>query len=365
MNQKTTNDFKHIVLNNTPLIDVRAPIEFKKGAFCHAVNLPILDDDERHAVGKRFVEDGNQGATALGYQIVSGENKARKVDAWLAYLNKYPEALIYCFRGGQRSQIAQEWIQAQTGTMIPRLEGGYKAFRNYLLCELNQDVFPFAALRLGGYTGSGKTALIKKLENAVDLEGLANHRGSTFGSQIAPQPTQINFENNLAYSLIQMTHKGYNALIFEDESRNIGRCCIPKNLFSYLISRDMILLDVPFERRVEITLDEYVVQAQQAYLDFYGSDEGYNLWLAYILNSMYRIKKRLGGTLFNELSGLIHNAAIAQKKGGSIDMQRQWIIKLLRAYYDPMYRYQINENSDKIIFKGNEYAVLQYIRALK
>ena len=364
MNQASTSNYKRIVLNETPLIDVRAPIEFEKGAFYHAVNLPILDNNQRHEVGTRYQQAGNTDATTLGYQLVSGKDKADKISAWVAFLRKHPDAFLYCFRGGQRSGIAQAWIKQETGITVSKLEGGYKAFRSFLFNTLNQESLPFSALRLGGYTGSGKTILINQLKNTIDLEALANHRGSSFGNQLTPQPSQINFENNLAYRLIQKMDSGINHLIFEDESRNIGRCCIPKPLFDYLSSSPLILLEVSFEERVAITLDEYVVKAQQDFCDAYGSDKDHIHWSEYLLNSINRIKKRLGGALYQETAAFIQNAVAEQNKSGSLQHHRLWISRLLKDYYDPMYCYQIEKNRDKIVFKGDFDTILEYITNL-
>lgn len=365
MNQETTNDFKSIVLNGTPLIDVRAPIEYEKGAFPNAVNLPIMDNDERHEIGIKYKEKGNEEATKLGYNLISGENKVGKIRAWVNFINENPKAMLYCFRGGQRSSIAQQWIQESTGNPILRLEGGYKGFRNYLIDELEQENYPYSALRLGGYTGGGKTILLKDIENSIDLEGLAHHRGSSFGRQIIPQPSQIDFENNLAYDIIQIRSRGFKYLVFEDEGKNVGRCRLPKTFFDYMHGSDLIVLDVPFQRRVDITYDEYVVSDQQNYIDYYGIDQGLNLWYEYVTSSIERIKRRLGGALCQELISMVDDGVSEQNNNGNLDKHKLWVAKLLKDYYDPMYRYQMDNNNSKMIFKGNENEVLRFIEHLE
>jgi tRNA 2-selenouridine synthase len=202
-----SSDFRSIVLNDTPLIDVRAPVEFTKGAFPHAVNLPLMNDEERHLVGTRYKEEGNTEAVKLGHMLVSGALKEERIAAWLTFIASNPKAMLYCFRGGQRSQISQEWI-TQSSREIVRLKGGYKAFRNYLMEETERSVEHFQPIVLGGRTGSGKTILLNKIANTIDLEKLANHRGSSFGRDILSQPTQIDFENSLAYALIQKLEAG-------------------------------------------------------------------------------------------------------------------------------------------------------------
>jgi len=107
---KLYDDFKSIVLSNTPLLDVRAPVEFKRGAFLNAVNLPIMDDEERHLVGTCYKNSGNEKAVELGHQLVSGDVRERRINAWIEFMDANPNALLYCFRGGQRSKISQMWL---------------------------------------------------------------------------------------------------------------------------------------------------------------------------------------------------------------------------------------------------------------
>ena len=165
--QTTTENFHRLVVDNVSLIDVRAPVEFADGAFPSAVNLPIMNDEERHQVGICYKEQGQAAAIARGHKLVCGPIKEARIAAWKSFVEKNPNALIYCFRGGMRSQLAQEWAEQAVEREIPRLEGGYKAFRNYLLDELEQENYPYTALRLGGYTGSGKTILLKKIETVL------------------------------------------------------------------------------------------------------------------------------------------------------------------------------------------------------
>jgi len=355
----TTDDYEKIVLNKTPLIDIRAPIEFIKGAFLNTVNLPLMNDEERHLVGTCYKEKGSEEAIKLGYQLVSGKTRQERIDAWVSHLNSYPDSIIYCFRGGLRSSISQQWIYEATGKEVTKLHGGFKAFRNYLIDHLvpSEQIVPVV---LGGLTGCGKTALLKKLENSIDLEGIANHRGSSFGRYVTPQPTQIDFENNLAYALIHHKHKGYRSLILEDESPNIGRCIIPKPLFTYFKTGNMVLLDLPFEERVLNTHNEYVIQSQAEYSNAFGEQALPN-WFQYINESINKLKKRLGGTLYNKIIDCFHFAYKKQIESGDNTVHRNWIEILLKEYYDPMYRYQIQNTTQKIVFNGNTNEVLEFI----
>ncbi len=376
MNCQTTCDFQYIILNNIPLIDVRAPIEYEKGAFPNTTNLPIMDNMERHTIGTTYKKQGHDTAVALGYHLVSGENKRKKVSAWSQFIHTHPNAMLYCFRGGQRSRISQEWIQSETKQPILRLEGGYKAFRNYLLQNLDPNNHTYTPLRLGGHTGSGKTRLLQKLESNfwapseqehapssirfLDLEGIAHHRGSAFGNHIDPQPTQINFENTLAYKLIQLQHQGIQHLILEDEGRNVGRCFFPQALAAFWNQKNLVILEASLEERVHITYQEYVLEAQTHYIHAFGNELGLNNWLNYILESLAKMKKRLGGLAYQELVKTVELAYIQQQKTGSTDGHTQWIYTLLANYYDPMYAYQMEKNTDNIIFRGNATAVTDY-----
>lgn len=366
MNFKTTDDFKSIVLNETPLIDVRAPIEFNKGAFINAVNLPIMNDEERHLVGICYKEQGNDEAVKLGHKLVSGDIKEERINAWKSFIEANPESIVYCFRGGSRSTISQEWIREFAGLEITKLEGGYKAFRNYLISELEPSSQKSTPIILGGFTGCGKTILLNKLENSIDLEGIANHRGSSFGRHVLPQPTQINFENTLAYALIKHKEKGYNHMILEDEGRNIGINFLPKPLAAYFNTGNLVILDASLEERINLTLQEYVVNSQIEYINQYGDKElGLTEWFSYISDSMHRLKKRLGLERFIEIYSYFEKAYENQLRTGSYSSHEEWISFFLLNYYDPMYKHQLDTTSKKILFRGNYPDVLAYLKSLK
>lgn len=365
MKYPLTNNFKKIILEDTPLIDVRAPIEYEKGAFLSSFNSPILTNEERHIIGICYKEKGNEEATKLGYKLVSGKVKEERINSWVNFIKRNPSSMLYCFRGGSRSRIAQEWVSEALGMEIYRLEGGYKAFRNYLINSLSIEKQNYKPLILTGFTGSGKTILLKKLENSIDLEGLANHRGSAFGCHATPQPTQINFENNLAYEIIKITEKKFNHVIFEDESKNIGKDFIPKDFFEFFHSGNMIFLEATLEERIENTLKEYVIDSQEEYCNKFGSDTGLDEWFNYIYSSIKKVKKKLGGDrerlLINEFNSAFKN----QLSTNSVDSHKKWIEIFLKDYYDPLYGYSLNRNKDKIIFKGNFKSTLEYLKHLQ
>ncbi|SFZ97547.1 Selenophosphate-dependent tRNA 2-selenouridine synthase [hydrothermal vent metagenome] len=346
---------------NTPLIDVRAPIEFEKGSFPFAVNLPLMNNEERHLVGITYKKEGHESALALGNSLVNGSIKQERIDKWIDFIKNNSNAKLFCFRGGDRSRISQEWI-AENRHNIVRLKGGYKAFRTYLMEETERCIEDFEPVVIGGRTGSGKTILLNKLSNAIDLEGLANHRGSSFGRKIVEQPTQINFENSLAYDLIQKLDKGFSKLVFEDEGDYVGRVYIPKILARHIAKAPLIILETSMEKRVDITLDEYVLKAQVEYLKKYA--DGYlEKWSENIHEAMFRIKRRFGDERYKTVCQLFDNALIDQKKSFSCEKYKEWIYYLLVEYYDPMYDYQIEKNRDRIIFKGSDKEIEEFLKS--
>ena len=356
-------DFHNLVVNEVPLIDVRAPIEYEKGAFKPSVNLPIMNNEERHLVGIQYKKKGDVAATELGYQLVSGEVKEERIQAWKTYLEQHPDAMMYCFRGGSRSQIAQQWIEENLKLSIPRLEGGYKAFRNYLIEALEPASISVKPIILGGYTGSGKTILLNRLQNQIDLEGIANHRGSSFGRHVTEQPSQIDFENNLAYTLIQKQAKGYKHIILEDESRNIGRCFLPKPFYEYIRNGDLVIIEQEMEYRVKIILDEYVVASQKEHIETTDNvEEGMNQWFEYIVGGMVKLRKRFGVERVQILVDAVQKAFDKQLLTGSVTDHENWIHMCLKEYYDPMYQYQIENTTKNIIFRGNENEVFEFLK---
>ncbi|BDY11721.1 tRNA 2-selenouridine(34) synthase MnmH [Hydrogenimonas cancrithermarum] len=354
------DDFRQIVLQRRSLIDVRAPVEFAKGAFPNAVNLPLMDDEERRLVGIRYKEKGNAEAVELGHRLVSGEVKKKRVQAWCDFIDTHPDALLYCFRGGQRSQISQQWID-EAGYEIARLRGGYKAFRRYLIEETERAVGRFEPVVLGGRTGSGKTILLRELDNTIDLEGLANHRGSSFGRKITPQPSQIDFENALAYELVTKLEAGYRRLVFEDEGRNVGRVYLPDLLAEFLGNAPLVVLETPMSRRVEITFEEYVTQAQNDYRKM-GFPEPLQAWKADIQSAIDRIYRRLGGKRHAIVSEMLELAFSEQSRTGEREAHKTWVEYLLREYYDPMYDYQIEKRAERVIFRGDADEVEAFLK---
>lgn len=356
-----TDDFRSIVLQERPMIDVRAPVEYEKGAFPGAVNLPLLNDAERRLVGIRYKESGNDAAVELGNVLIKGAVKSERVFAWNTFAQMHPEAYLYCFRGGQRSKISQTWL-AEAGKTIPRIKGGYKAFRNFLISESERISSDVNTLIIGGRTGSGKTLLIRELDNAIDLEGIANHRGSSFGRFVTPQPSQIDFENRLGYALIRHEAAGHRHLVIEHESHNIGRIYIPKGIFDNLQKAKLVILETSLEERIRITFEEYIKAALVNYRNAFSA-EGEKRWFDDLNSSLDRIRKRLGSERYLCIKRLLADGYAEQLKNGDIDGHRLWIRILLSEYYDPMYDYQIKKSPIPIIFHGVAEEVSAFIRS--
>ena len=353
-----TEDFLRIVLEKRALIDVRAPIEFAKGAFPTAVNLPLMNDEERHLIGIRYKEQGNASAVQLGKELV-GPLKQERIGTWVDFVKAHHDAYLYCFRGGQRSQISQAWLK-ESGITIPRLKGGYKAFRSFLMQESERISAKAETYIIGGRTGSGKTVLIHQIKQSIDLEGLANHRGSSFGKFITPQPSQIDFEDALAYALIHHEAKGHPHLVIEDESHNIGRVYMPKPVFDNFRKGKLILLHTPMTERVEITFDEYVTHALADYEESYGTNAAMQ-WFADTNTGIDRIQKRLGNERYSKIKTAFADAFLEQQFTGDLTRHKAWIEILLREYYDPMYDYQIEKSEIAIAFEGNAVEISAYL----
>lgn len=358
------DDFRSIVTQARPLIDLRAPVEFARGSFPNAVNLPLLTDQEREAVGTTYKREGNEAAVALGHRLVHGTVKEERIAAWIDFVQTHPDAYLFCWRGGQRSQIVQEWL-AEQGVIIPRLKGGYKAFRRHLSEESLRLAQAKEILIIGGRTGSGKTLLLKKIPEAIDLEGLARHRGSAFGRYATPQPPQITFENALAYAQIRHDAAGYRRLVIEDESRNIGQRYIPPEIFDAFQKGRVILLERPLKERIEITYDDYILYAQREYDEAYARGETPYDWFETMQHNFRRIRKRLGDERYRRFSRMLASAWEEQQRTGNPEEHKTWIKALLEEYYDPMYDYQISRKSERIAFRGNEEEILDYIASLR
>ena len=340
----------NIIKNSIPLIDLRAPIEFTKGAFPSSVNIPILNDNQRAQVGIKYKNKGNNAAEKLGFNLLKNERNKR-VHLWKKFINKNPTAYLYCMRGGKRSQIAKSWLNDE-GISVPVIDGGYKALRNTAIEILNSvknDQKNWVIL--AGRTGTGKTAILRDLNSAIDLENLAMHRGSAFGGLFQEQPTAINFENNLASEYIK--HNS-NILFLEDESQRIGKLIIPNIWYRKMKKSKIIIIDLTLEERIINIAKEYVYDPLKNGL----SKKNLNKLLQ---SSLVKIRKRLGLMLYNEISIKIQNILIDSCKIS----HEEWIKELLVNYYDPMYDYQLEIKKDRCLLKSNKSEVIKFLSQIE
>jgi tRNA 2-selenouridine synthase len=361
MTRTDSDDYRALLLAATPLLDVRAPVEFAAGSIPGAQNVPILDNDERAAVGTAYKHEGQQAAITLGHRLVSGARKAARIARWQAFAAQHPDGYLYCFRGGLRSQTAQAWLR-EAGIELPLVRGGYKAMRQFLMQELATQVQAHRYAIVAGRTGSGKTRVIGALHRAIDLEGLANHRGSSFGRLPDGQPTQVDFENRLAVDLMRTPDAGRRALWLEDESRLIGRCALPQELRARMESAPRAIVEEPFDSRAQVVLEDYVLNALPLYEAMHGED-GFALYADNLLSGVDRIQKRLGGLMHRKVREAMSAALDAQRAGRGSEAHRDWIALLLTHYYDPMYDFQLAQKQGEVLFSGTRAEVTEYINS--
>ncbi|WP_432755430.1 tRNA 2-selenouridine(34) synthase MnmH [Pseudomonas sp. WMBT8] len=353
-------DYRDIFLNGRPMMDTRAPVEFVKGAFPGVVNLPLMNDDERQRVGTCYKQQGQQAAIVLGHQLVSGAILQERLARWTAFAQANPDGYLYCFRGGLRSHLVQKVLKDEAGIDYPRVGGGYKAMRTFLLETVEQAVEQCDFVLLGGLTGSGKTEVLHQLRNGLDLEGHANHRGSSFGKRATGQPSNIDFENRLAVDVLKKRAQGIEQFVLEDESRMIGSCALPLNLHRGMQAYPMVWLEESLENRVERVLRDYVIDLCAQFEAEFG-EAGFSLFAERLVQSLANIHKRLGGERYQRLHGLMQDALAEQARSGNVDLHRGWIVGL-REYYDPMYAFQREKKGARIEFAGERGAVLEYLR---
>lgn len=342
--------FDALLLAERPLLDVRAPMEFQKGSIPGACNLPLLEDDERERVGRCYKQQGHDAAVALGHKLVNGAAREARIEAWYQWAKENPEGLLFCFRGGQRSQITQRWL-AEAGAVVPGLSGGYKALRQHLLAIIDRESPRLPWRVVGGRTGVGKTRFLDTLPRALDLEGLAVHRGSAFGPKATPQPTPINFENALAVALLRLA-QAPGGIAIEDESRAIGRLSVPEPLAEAMKAAPLYLLEADLEARVDLTFEEYITDGLADHLAAYGEGAGFDAFATYLRGALGKIERRLGGARYQTLLSVLNEALDDQAQGGKGLLHRVWIETLLTDYYDPMYDYQLEKKQDRVVFSG-------------
>lgn len=295
------------------VVDVRSPAEHQQGRIPGAVNLPLFTDAERAEVGTLYKQNGRQPSVQRGLELVGpklallGEQLRQ-----LAAASDGPLRL-HCWRGGMRSG-SMAWLAETLDLEVVLLEGGYKHFRHWVLERFEQ---PWPIRLLGGGTGSGKTDVLLALDQLggcmVDLEGLAHHRGSSFGALgLPPQPSTEQFENRLALALEHQ--RGRPWLWLEAESAQIGRCRLPKALFEQMQQAPVVVLERPRAERVEALVAVYGPQGRQG-----------------LLEATERLQRRLGPQRTSAALAMIHSGDLAGACGVILD------------YYDRCYNHELSQ----------------------
>jgi tRNA 2-selenouridine synthase len=306
-----------------PILDVRSPTEFNQGHIPGAISVPLFSDDERAEVGTLFKKVSKKAAVSRGLEIVQTkgfESLLKEAPA----LRDGDDVLVYCFRGGMRSGSVAHLLK-EANLKVHTLEGGYKAYRQWSMQTWSDISHPIAIL--GGQTGSGKTDTLIAMRGmgaqVLDLEGDANHRGSIFGHLGKdPQPTNEQYDNVLS---LQYRNFSDNKTVFvEDESYHVGKCGVPRGLWTRMQSTDsqILRINVPLESRVSRLVEEY---------------GGYDPKL--IADCVRGLYKRLGHEKTNELCFMLEETT-PPKLGEVAEF-------MLHNYYDSMYDHQMAKTNDR------------------
>jgi tRNA 2-selenouridine synthase len=333
-NRVHINEFLNAIKGQL-ILDVRSPAEYEHAHIPGAVSFPLFNNEERAVVGTAYKQESREKAIKIGLDYFGPKMRpmVEKVESLLSDMQGKPpsgsftgqQIFVYCWRGGMRSG-AVSWLLNLYGFKVTTLAGGYKAFRNYVLKTFTR---PYRFSILGGFTGSGKTMLLQELKSqgqlVIDLEGLACHKGSAFGSiHMPPQPTQEMFENKLAMELLEMLgetgqdeHFLYPTIWLEDESQRIGNLNIPMHLWENMRTAPVYFLDIPFEQRLEYLIEDY------------GRGD-----IQKLMDATLRITKRLGG--------LETKNTIAYLEEGNI----REAFRILLQYYDKLYFKSLHNRQD-------------------
>ena len=306
------------MIHQVALIDVRTPSEFEHGHIPGACNLPLFSNEERVKVGTTYKQSGREQAILLGFDLTGSKWSGFIKDALIIAPDK--KIAVHCWRGGMRSGV-MAWALDLYGFEVYLIDGGYKKYRHWV----HQQFAKACKLQvLGGMTGSGKTRLLHQLqdmgEQIIDLEDLAQHKGSSYGTMNKlVQPTQEQFENDFARCLNALDRN--NPVWVEDESIAIGKRFIPKPFWNQMQTAPMIDIRVSHQQRIAALAAEY------------GS-----LPSEFLIESTERIKKRLGPeqTKF----------AVAAIRENRIED----FIKIVLVYYDKTYCSGLSKRNTSLIF---------------
>ena len=324
MSEKPTNssypvtDFRNLT---SPIVDVRSPKEFSQGHWPGAINIPLFSDIERETIGKSYKKESRLKAILNGLKVtIPNTKKLLKIIIQTTKIDKSvnKSLRIYCWRGGMRSN-AFGWLARTIGIKTYLLKGGYKSYRKWVLNQFEVDL----PIRLvGGKTGTRKTDLLNYInkENiyVIDLEGIANHRGSSFGSLgMKEQPTTQQFENILAESLCSFRKNNAVEIWLEAESSNLGKCRIPNNLYSKMKKAPILEIIKTKNERVENLVNVYSRYSQTELKD-----------------AVNRISKRLGPQRTKEALTAIEKKEWSKACEAMLD------------YYDKCYEFELKKSNN-------------------
>ena len=324
MSEKPTNsgypvtDFRNLT---SPIIDVRSPSEYSQGHWPGAINIPLFSDMERELIGKSYKKESRLKAIFNGLKITL-PNTTKLLEIILQITKnkvKGDKSLrIYCWRGGMRSNTFA-WLSRTIGIKTYLLKGGYKSYRKWVLNQFEADL----PIRLiGGKTGTRKTDLLNYIKNAnihvIDLEGIANHRGSSFGSLgMNKQPSTQQFENIIAESLNEFNESDACEIWLEAESSNLGKCRIPNSLYRQMQKAPILEIIKTKDERVDNLVSVYSQNSQKE-----------------LKEAVERISKRLG----------------PQRKKEALDAinKQEWekACKAMLDYYDKCYEYELEKTNN-------------------
>ncbi|WP_163527650.1 tRNA 2-selenouridine(34) synthase MnmH [Halobacillus ihumii] len=305
------------------LIDVRSPSEYNDATIPGSLNIPIFNNDERAEVGTLYKQVSTNAAKERGLEIFS----AKLPDFIKKFSKISTQKAVFCWRGGMRSETAATVLDLM-GIHVYRLKGGIRSYRQWVVQTLEQMEFQPRSYVLNGYTGSGKTAILQHLQKdgypILDLEKMANHRGSIFG-QIGLEPNnQREFESLLVQDLLRLQQSPY--VLLEGESKRIGKAVMPDFLFDKKEQGTQLFIDLPLNERILNILDDYQPwEHQEQYMEAFRI-----------------IKKRIHTPIANKIESNLENGEFYSA-----------VQLLLEYYYDPLYDHTAEQYPNKITIQAN------------
>jgi len=300
-------------LERAKYVDLRSPVEYASSHIPGAVNIPLLSDEERSEIGTIYRHQGPDQAKIRGLEVVAP--RLADMISEIKEFSRDNNLVVYCWRGGDRSRAVANLLDIMQVDGY-RLIGGYKSYRAFVLNQL--QILPRSqVVVIHGLTGTGKTEIIKHLAAmgmpALDLEGLANHRGSVFGGiGLGLQPSQKQFDSSLYQALDRLKDERF--LIVESESKKIGRVFLPDHLFARMKEGRHVLVYDTLENRINRLVHEYVEDASNNTND--------------LLECVQGLKYHLGKGKTQQVVELIKSSQLTEA-----------IKVLLTDYYDPLYGY--------------------------